>query len=208
MGRRTEAVCRICRREGEKLFLKGKRCDTARCAFTKRGTPPGDHPYRRTRRKRYGLQLREKQKVKSFYGILDRQFKRYFDMAAKQKGNTGENLLILLERRLDNAVYLLRLAASRSQARQLVRHGHIHVNGRRCDIPSYKVKLGDTIAIHGGEKVQNLVKENLEQMRSREIPGWLQLDEKSLAGTVLELPARSDISVPVEEQLIVELCSR
>lgn len=208
MGRRTGPVCRICRREGEKLFLKGKRCDTARCAFTKRGTPPGQHPYRRTRRKGYGLQLREKQKVKSFYGILDKQFKRYFEMAAKQKGNTGENLLILIERRLDNAVYLLRLASSRSQARQLVRHGHIYVNGHRCDIPSCEVRPGDTIALHGKEKIQNFVKENLEQMRSREIPGWLQLDENNLAGTVSELPKRSDVSMPVEEQMIVELLSK
>jgi small subunit ribosomal protein S4 len=208
MGRRTGPVCRICRRESEKLFLKGKRCDTARCGFTKRGVPPGDHRYRRVRRKGYGLQLREKQKVKSFYGILDRQFKRYFKQAAMQKGDTGENLLILIERRLDNAVYLLRIASSRSQARQLVRHGHIYLNDQRCDVPSRLVKLADTIALRGGEKIQNVVKENLEQMRGREIPKWLQLDDKSLTGRVLELPTRADVSLPVEEQLIVELCSR
>jgi small subunit ribosomal protein S4 len=208
MGRRIGPVCRTCRKEGEKLFLKGRRCDTARCAFTKRGTPPGEHPYRRVRRKGYGLQLREKQKMKSFYGILDRQFKRYFKQAAMQKGNTGENLLILIERRLDNAVYLLRLASSRPQARQLVRHGHIYVNDRRCDVPSRLVEPGNTIAVHGGEKIQNVVKENLEQMRSREIPKWLQLDENNLTGTVSELPARLDVSLPVEEQMIVELLSR
>jgi small subunit ribosomal protein S4 len=208
MARLSGPVCRICRREGEKLFLKGKRCDTARCTFTKRGTPPGQHPYRRARRKGYGLQLREKQKLKSFYGLMDKQFKRYFREAARQKGDTGENLLILVERRLDNAVYLLRLASSRPQARQLVRHGHIQVNGRRCNIPSYLVRPGNTITVGGDEKVQNLVKENLEQMRPREIPAWLHLDENTLTGIIVQLPTRSDISVPVEEQMIVELCSR
>jgi small subunit ribosomal protein S4 len=195
MARHTKAVCRLCRREGEKLFLKGRRCDTARCSIT--------NPYRHGRRSEYGMQLREKQKVKRFYGIGEKQFRRFFNMAEKQKGNTGENLLILFERRLDNVVHLLRLGLSRSHARQLITHGHIKVNGRKCDIPSRLVKQGDRIEIKG-ENMQKAIKENFEIARARGTPGWLNLDEEKMTGLVNQTPAREDVSIVAEEQLIVE----
>ena len=207
MARNTKAVCKLCRREGDKLFLKGRKCDTAKCAFTKRPTPPGEHPYRRGRRSEYGLQLREKQKVKRFYGVLDKQFRKYFSMADRQKGNTGENLLVLLERRLDNIVYLLRLGLSRPHSRQLVSHGHVKVNGRRCDKVSRVLKQGDTVEIKD-DKIRKAVKENFEVTRSRDIPGWLSLDEDNVAGVVTQLPTRDDVSIVTEEQLIVEFSSK
>ncbi|MFH1423124.1 MAG: 30S ribosomal protein S4 [Planctomycetota bacterium] len=208
MATKTGPVCKMCRREGDKLFLKGKRCESARCTFVKRANPPGQHTYRRTKRKGYGIQLREKQKVKSFYGLRDKQFMKYFEEAARQKGNTGENLLILLERRLDNVIQLLRLASSRSQARQFIRHGHVYLNGRRCNISSCMVSPGSSISVSKDEKFNALIKENLETFRSRDIPSWLSLDDKNIVGTVSSLPTRADVSVLVEEQLIVELCSR
>jgi small subunit ribosomal protein S4 len=207
MSRYTKAVCKLCRREGEKLFLKGRKCDTAKCSVSKRPTPPGEHPYRRGRRSEYGMQLREKQKVKRFYGIKDKQFRRYFDLAEKQKGNTGENLLVIFERRLDNVVYLLRFGLSRPHARQLVTHGLVKVNGQKCDIPSRLVKHGDRIELKG-EKAQKAVKENFETTRSRDIPGWLTLDEDKLVGIVNQLPVRDDVQIPAEEQLIVEFSSK
>jgi len=207
MARVTKAVCKMCRREGEKLFLKGHKCDTAKCAFTKRPTPPGEHPYRRGRRSEYGMQLREKQKVKKFYGIHDKQFRRYFELAEKQKGNTGENLLILFERRLDNVTYLLRLGLSRPHARQLITHGKIKVNGRKCDVPSRLLKQNDRVEIKG-ENIAKAVKENFDITRSRNIPGWLSLDEENLVGLVTQLPVREDVSIATEEQLIVEFSSK
>ena len=207
MGRYTKAVCKLCRREGEKLFLKGHKCETARCSISKRPTPPGEHPYRRGRRSEYGMQLREKQKVKRFYGIGDKQFRRYFGMAEKQKGNTGENLLILFERRLDNVVYLLRFGLSRPHARQLVTHGHVKINGRKCDIPSRLLRQGDKIELKG-EKTVKAVKENFEITRSRGIPAWLTLDEENLVGVVNQLPTREDVAIATEEQLIVEFSSK
>jgi small subunit ribosomal protein S4 len=197
----------LCRREGDKLFLKGRKCDTAKCAFTKRPTPPGEHPYRRGRRSEYGLQLREKQKVKRFYGVLDKQFRKYFSMADRQKGNTGENLLVLLERRFDNVVYLLRLGLSRAHSRQMISHGHVKVNGRRCDKASRVLKQGDRIEILD-EKIRKAVKENFEVTRSRDIPGWLSLDEENVVGLVNQLPTRDDVSIVTEEQLIVEFSSK
>lgn len=207
MARNTKAVCKMCRREGDKLFLKGRKCETAKCAFTKRPTPPGEHPYRRGRRSEYGLQLREKQKVKRFYGVLDKQFRRYFSMADRQKGNTGENFLILLERRLDNVVYLLRFGLSRPHARQLVAHGHISVNGRRCDKSGRLLKPGDRVEVKD-EKTAKVVKENFEATRGRDVPGWLLLDEENLVGTVTQLPTREDVAIVTEEQLIVEFSSK
>jgi small subunit ribosomal protein S4 len=207
MARNTKAVCKMCRREGDKLFLKGRKCETAKCAFTKRPTPPGEHPYRRGRRSEFGLQLREKQKVKRFYGVLDKQFRRYFSMADRQKGNTGENFLILLERRLDNIVYALRFGLSRPHARQLVAHGHINVNGRRCDKAARLLKQGDRVEIRG-EKARKAVKENFEVTRGRDVPGWLALDEENLVGTVTQLPTREDVAIVTEEQLIVEFSSK
>lgn len=207
MARHTTSVCRLCRREGEKLFLKGRKCETAKCSISKRPTPPGEHPYRRGRRSEYGMQLREKQKVKRFYGIKDKPFRRYFDLAEKQKGNTGENLLILFERRLDNVVYMLRLSLSRPHARQLITHGHIAVNGRRCSVPSRLLKQGDRVEIKN-EKTRKMMKESSETTRSRDVPGWLTLDEENLTGLVNQLPARDDISIVTEEQLIVEFSSK
>jgi small subunit ribosomal protein S4 len=207
MARKKDAVCKLCRREGEKLFLKGRKCDTARCSISKRPTPPGEHPYRRGRRSEFGMQLREKQKVKRFYGIHDRQFRRYFAMAEGQKGNTGENLLMLFERRLDNVVYLLRFGLSRAHGRQLVTHGNVLLNGKRCDVPSCLVKQGDEIQLKG-EKIKKAVKDNFEMTRTRNVPGWLSLDEENLVGQVLQLPMREDISIAAEEQLIVEFSSK
>jgi len=207
MSRHTKAVCKLCRREGEKLFLKGHKCDTAKCSVSKRPTPPGEHPYRRGRRSEYGMQLREKQKVKRFYGIKDKQFRKYFDLAEKQKGNTGENLLVLFERRLDNVVYMLRFGLSRPHARQLVTHGLVRVNGKKCDIPSRLLKQGDRIELKG-DKAQKAVKENFEITRSREIPGWLTLDDENLVGVVNQLPVRDDVQIATEEQLIVEFSSK
>ncbi len=207
MARYKDSVCKLCRREGEKLFLKGRRCETAKCSVSKRPTPPGEHPFRRGRRSEYGLQLREKQKVKRFYGLLDKQFRRYFSLADRQKGNTGENLLILLERRLDNAVYMLRMALSRPHARQLISHGHVLVNGKKCDVASRFIDQGDNIELKK-DKTKKAVKESFEVTRTRDIPGWLALDEDNLTGTVLQLPSRDDVSIVTEEQLIVEFSSK
>ena len=209
MARYREAVCRLCRREGIKLFLKGQRCLTDKCEIEKRNFAPGQHgKARRPKVIGYGLQLREKQKLRRFYGILEDQFRSYFEKAARMKGVTGENLLLMLERRLDNAVYRLGLAASRAEARQLVRHGHIQVSGRKVNIPSFTVAPGQEIAVR--EKSRNLVglQRSLDLSGGRSIPPWLQLDREGLKARVISLPKREDVNFPIQEQMIVELYSK
>ncbi|WP_029421853.1 30S ribosomal protein S4 [Alicyclobacillus macrosporangiidus] len=208
MARYTGPVCRLCRREGVKLYLKGERCFSDKCAIDRRPFPPGQHGQGRKRTSEYGLQLREKQKARRYYGVLEKQFEAYYDEAARRQGVTGENLLQILESRLDNVVYRLGFAASRAEARQLVRHGHFLVNGRRVDIPSYLTKPGDVIQIR--EKSQQLerIKTLLENAESRTIPAWLELDLANKQGRVVRLPARDEIDTPVAEQLIVEHYSR
>ena len=210
MARYTGPVCRLCRREGVKLFLKGERCYTSKCAMERRPYPPGMHGQerRRTKLSDYGIRLREKQKLRRIYGVMERQFRRYFDMATRAKGMTGRELLTLLERRLDNVVYRLGFASSRAQARQLVRHGHFTVNGRKVDIPSYLVKPGDVIAVREESKKKAYFKNLAEEMEQVSVPSWLSLDPMTLSGRVLELPKREDIDVPVNEQLVVEFYSR
>ncbi|OHB81560.1 MAG: 30S ribosomal protein S4 [Planctomycetes bacterium RBG_16_64_10] len=209
MARYTGAVCRLCRRDGTKLFLKGARCDTPRCAFERRESPPGQQQYRRGKQTDYAVHLREKQKVRHYYGVLERQFRRYFRQAERSKGNTGATLMRLLERRLDNVVHRLGFGRSRSQARQLVTHGHITVNGRRVDIPSYLVMPGDVIRVKNRAKSLDLVRANLAET-SRDVPGFLSLlgDRDIPEAHVGRFPDVEDISVPVQTQLIVELCSR
>ncbi len=209
MARYTGPVCRLCRRERMKLFLKGERCFKEKCAIERRGYPPGQHGQRRGRRSlNYGPQLREKQKVKRIYGVLEQQFRRYFQEAERRKGITGENLLILLERRLDNVVYSLGFASSRAQARQLVRHGHISVDGRKITIPSFQIREGQTIVVKEGSKKNDFVRAAVESARGRGIPDWLELNAEQYSGKVLALPKREDIKLPIQEQLIVELYSR
>ena len=211
MARYTDAVCKLCRREGMKLFLKGERCLSPKCAIERRPYPPGEHGQRRTGRRKvsdYGMQLREKQKVRRMYGVLERQFRRYFQEASRRKGQTGETLLILLERRLDNVVYRLGFADSRAQARQLVRHGHFEVNGTKTDIPSYLVKPGDVIRVRERSRSRTYFKERAQLLEGRAVPEWLQLRPAEMSGTVLAEPSRQDIQIPVNEQLIVEYYSR
>ena len=209
MARYIEAVCRLCRREGEKLFLKGTRCSTEKCAMAKRPYAPGQHgERRRTKLSNYGLQLREKQKVKRIYGVLERQFRRYFKIASKTKGVTGKVLLQSLERRLDNVIFRMGIAISRSQARQIVRHNHIHVNNRRVNIPSYSVDKDDIIQVKTKEKALKKIKENLEISKERTVPSWLEFDAAALTAKVVRLPEKEDIQQPIEEQLIVELYSK
>ncbi|MEZ5358977.1 MAG: 30S ribosomal protein S4 [Candidatus Zixiibacteriota bacterium] len=208
MARYTDANCKLCRREGEKLFLKGSRCMTEKCAFEKRAYAPGQHGHN-TRRKvsDFGLQLREKQKVRRIYGVLERQFRNYFEKADRKKGITGENLLQLLECRLDNIVYRLGFAPSRKAARQLVRHRHFQVNGRIVDVPSYNVRPNDVIKVKDQSKGLDIVHMALKESRGEEI-AWLRLNKASLEGELLEVPKREDIMVPAQEQLIVELYSK
>jgi len=208
MARYVGPQCRLCRREGEKLFLKGIRCDTAKCAITKRKYPPGQFTWGRGKLSKFGIQFREKQKMKRFYGILERQFRNYFRKAERQKGNTGENLLAMLERRLDNVVCLVSFAASRKSARQLIRHGHITVNSRKVDIASYLVKVGDVIKPKDIETNVNIVKANIESLKGRNLPAWIELKADVPEAVITQLPAREDISASVQEQLIVELCSK
>lgn len=208
MARYTGPVCRLCRREGAKLFLKGERCHSPKCSFTKRATPPGQHGSgRRGKMSEYGTQLREKQKVKRAYGVLESQFRKYFDMATKMKGKAGDNLLQLLERRLDNVVYRLGFGDSRAQARQIVLHGHIRVNGKKVDIPSYIVKEGDVISVAPKAASKEYFKYIREQ-GDNIAPQWLELDTAELKGKVVGLPDREDIDLTIEEHLIVELYSR
>jgi len=208
MARYTGAVCRLCRREGVKLFLKGARCDTAKCAISRREYPPGMHSWRRGKFSEFGTQLREKQKLKRAYGLLEKQFRLYFAEAERKKGNTGENLMVLLERRLDNVVYILGFASSRAQGRQLISHGHIAVNGRRVDIPSYQVKVGDTIEPYGSETSKKLIKAHAEENAEHPIPGWLERSIDPPKGSVVALPTFDDVTLPVQVQLVVEFCSK
>ena len=209
MARYTEASCRQCRREGMKLYLKGERCySTNKCAFERRPTPPGQHGKRRTKLSEYGLQLREKQKVKRIYGVLEKQFAHYFDLAEKQKGITGSNLLEILETRLDNVVYRLGLATSRKEARQLVQHAHFLVNGKKVNVPSYLVKEGDSIEVKAKSKKSPKFKEILEATENRAVAPWLSADLDTLSGKVIGRPTREDIDVEIAEHLIVELYSK
>ncbi|MBE7026055.1 MAG: 30S ribosomal protein S4 [Ruminococcaceae bacterium] len=206
MARYTGAVCRLCRREGQKLFLKGQRCYTDKCSV-KRGTP-GQHGQSRRKLSEYGVQLREKQKTKRYYGVLESQFRKYFEMANKMKGVTGENLLSVLESRLDNVIYRLGFGTSRAEARQLVLHGHFNVNGKRVDIPSYLVSPGEVISIREASKKSAKIKEVLEITESKLVPDWLELNRDSLEAKVVSLASREHIDLPIEEHLIVELYSK
>ncbi len=209
MARYIGPVCRLCRREGMKLFLKGERCYSEKCAIEKRNVPPGQHGRsRKAKMVGYGVQLREKQKVKRTYGVLENQFRRYFEAADRQKGITGDLLLQMLERRLDNVVYRLGFATSRPQARQLVRHGHFTVNGKKVDIPSYAVRAGDTVAVRGQSGQNPTIQHAVEEVKGRGIPEWLIVDAGALAGKISQLPTRAQINLPVQEQLIVELYSK
>jgi len=209
MARYIGPVCRLCRREAMKLFLKGERCYTEKCAIEKRNLPPGQHgKARRAKLAGYGLQLREKQKVKRIYGVLENQFRRYFETADRQRGITGETLLQLLERRLDNVVYRMGLSTSRPQARQLVRHGHFLVNGRKVDIPSFSVKAGDVVSVRATSAKSAVLAHALEEVKGRGVPEWLAFDAEKLSGRIVSLPTREQINLPVQEQLIVELYSK
>ena len=208
MARYTGPVCRLCRREGIKLYLKGDRCYSEKCAVDKRNYPPGQKAQGRKKVTEYGLQLREKQRARRIYGVLERQFSRYFDIAERQQGITGENLLRLLERRLDNVVYRLGFAQSRAQARQLVRHGHFTVNDKKVNIPSFLVRSGDEIAISEKSRELPLFTEIIEVAAQKTPPVWLEVDLEKMRGRVLGLPNREDIDVPIQEHLIVELYSR
>lgn len=208
MARYIEASCRLCRREGEKLYLKGERCYTNKCSVGRRSFAPGQHGQGRKKVSEYGLQLREKQKLRRIYGILERQFSGYFVLAESKKGITGENLLQILESRLDNVVYRLGFAASRKEARQLVRHGHFQVNDKKVNIPSYLIKTGDVIGIKEGSLDSVKIKELLESAASHNAPEWLEIDLNKHCGRVKNLPIREQIDIPVQEHLIVELYSR
>ena len=208
MARYRESVCRLCRREGLKLFLKGDRCYSEKCAFERREYAPGDHGQMRKKPSDYGVQLRAKQKIKRMYGLLEEQFHSYFEKADRQKGITGTNLLILLERRLDNMVFRMGFASSRTEARQLVRHYHFSVNGRKVNIPSYLVKVGDEIEVREGSKKVSTILEALESVARRGIPQWLTLDKDNYKGAVKMFPTREELTMPVQEQLVVELYSK
>jgi small subunit ribosomal protein S4 len=208
VARYTEAVCRHCRREGLKLFLKGERCYTDKCAIERRNYPPGEHGQARPKFSEYSIQLREKQKLRRIYGVLEDQFRRYFQQADRTKGVTGETLLQLLERRLDNVVYRLGFSTSRAEARQLVRHGHFRVNGRKVDIPSFSVRVGDQITVRDrSHKVARIV-ESLELAQRRGVPEWLEIQPESFTGKVKALPTRAEMTMPINEKLVVELYSK
>lgn len=206
MARYTGAVCRLCRREGQKLYLKGERCYTGKCGFERRAFAPGQHGMSRKKMSGYGVQLREKQKVRRYYGVLEKQFRKYFDMAAKKQGITGENMLAILESRFDNVVYRLGMAMSRAEARQLIRHGHFSINGKKADVCSILLKPGDVVAAidKGTEKIKN----NIEASESRVKPKWLDFDANTATGKVLAYAQREDIDLPIEEHHIVELYSK
>ena len=208
MARYTGAVCRLCRREGLKLFLKGERCYTDKCAIERRNYPPGEHGQGRPKFSEYSVQLREKQKLRRMYGVLEGQFRRYFQMADRAKGVTGETLLQLLERRLDNIVYRVGFATSRSEARQLVRHGHFRVNGRKVNVPSYLVRAGDTVSVRDRSQKVTRIQGALELAQRRGVPDWLEVTPESFAGRVKALPVRSDLTMPINEKLVVELYSK
>ena len=208
MARHIDPVCKLCRREGMKLFLKGDRCYSQKCAIEKRNYPPGQHGQRRSKPSEYGLQLREKQKMKRIYGVLETQFRTYFEMAERQKGITGENLVRLLEQRLDNVVHRLGFAASRAQARTLVRHGHFRVNGRRVTVPSVLLRAGDVVEAQPQSRDLDVLKFALEGARKRRVPSWLELDAANFTGRVLTLPSKEEMAIPVQEQLVVALYSK
>ena len=205
MARYKDEQCRICRREGQKLFLKGSRCYSDKCSVSRRNYAPGEHGQKRKKLSEYGTQLREKQKTKSFYGVGEKQFRGYFEMASNKKGVTGENLLQILESRLDNVVYRLGFGTSRAQARQLVNHGQFEVNGQKVDIPSYLVKAGDVITVRENKKDNVTIKANVEN--ARPVPAWLELNNETLSGKVVRLASREDVDIAIEEHLIVELYS-
>ncbi len=209
MARYTGESCRVCRREGEKLFLKGSRCYTDKCALARRAYAPGQHGQKRKKQSEYGTQLREKQKAKSFYGVLESQFRKYFEEAARSKGVTGTRLLQILESRLDNVVYRLGLATSRSQARQLVRHGHFEVNGVKVNIPSYLTKVGEVVKVKESSANSEIFKQIVEATENgRPVPTWLESDLSNRTGKIVALPSRDEIDLPVKEHLIVELYSK
>jgi len=208
LARYTESVCRLCRRENLKLFLKGERCYTDKCAIERRNYPPGQHGQGRPKFSEYSIQLREKQKVKRIYGLLEKQFRRTFTEAARTKGITGETLLALLERRLDNVAYRLGFASSRAEARTLVRHGHVLINGRKLNIPSYTVRVGDLVSIKESSRQLGRVQTAMEGAQRRGIPDWAEVDREAVSGRIRLLPSRSDITMPINEKLIVELYSK
>ncbi|ABW66542.1 30S ribosomal protein S4 [Desulfosudis oleivorans] len=208
MGRYRESVCRLCRRENLKLFLKGDRCFSDKCAFDRRGYPPGEHGQLRPKFSGYGIQLREKQKVKRMYGLSEGQFRRVFAEADRRKGITGSTLLVLLESRLDNAVYRLGFVNSRTQGRQLIRHNHFLVNGKNVDIPSYVLSPGDVIEVREKSRNMQVIDESLAAVERRGVPQWLSLEKENKRGVVKNLPVREDITIPIQEQLIVELYSK
>ena len=209
MARYTGPAARLCRREGTHLFLKGMKCDTGKCSSDKRSYPPGQHGQLRIKLSNYGIQLREKQKVKRMYGMLERQFRRYFEVASKAKGVTGQQLLEMLERRLDNVLYRMGFATSRREGRQVVAHRALTVNGKLVNIPSYQVKVGDVIQVAPSRKGQAArVKTNLERTKTRPVPGWLQVDTERLTGVIVRVPQRDDVGASIQEQLIVELYSK
>lgn len=208
MARYTGNKCKLCRREGMKLFLKGQRCFTDKCALSRRDYPPGVHAQRRSKVTEYGVRLREKQKLKRIYGVMERQFKLYFVEAERLKGNTGANLLMLLERRLDNVVLASGFALSRNHARQLINHGHFTVNDRRVDIASYQIRPGDVVKPGAKDKTRKIVSEAIEVNKSQPIPSWLEVAGDLMAATVTGMPKRADVPHPIQEQLIIELCSK
>ena len=208
MARYTDAVCRQCRREGLKLFLKGERCYTDKCAIERRNYPPGEHGQRRPKFSEYSIQLREKQKLRRMYGVLEGQFRRYFQMADSSRTVTGEALLQFLERRLDNVVYRLGFSTSRAEARQLVRHGHFLVNGRRVNVPSYLVKAGDVVSVRENSRKVTRIQEAMELATRRGVPEWLELTPEQFAGTLKALPNREELTMPINEKLVVELYSK
>jgi len=208
MAKYNGPVCKLCRREGMKVFLKGDRCYTDKCAFDRRPYPPGQHGQRRSKFTEYGIRLREKQKVRRIYGVLERQFRKYFHEADRKKGVTGENLLSLLERRLDSVAYRLGFASTRTEARQLVRHRHFTVNGKTVNIPSFQVKPGDKVSLREKSRTKPRIVECLEGVGRRGVPEWLELEKENFAGTVKNMPNREEITLPIKEQLIVEFYSR
>ena len=208
MARYTDSVCRLCRRENLKLFLKGERCYTDKCAIERRNYPPGQHGQGRPKFSEYSIQLREKQKVKRMYGLMESQFRRTFAQAARIKGITGETLLVLLERRLDNVAYRLGFASSRAEARTLVRHGHLMVNGKKVNIPSYIVRAGDVVSVKESSRQMGRVLTAMEGAQRRGVPEWAELDRDTCSGKIRLLPTRSDVTMPINEKLIVELYSK
>ncbi len=208
MARNTGPSCRLCRREGAKLFLKGSRCISDKCAYNRRDFPPGQHGQMRKKESNYGVQLREKQKVKRIYGMLEKQFRHFFRIAERAKGVTGLTLLQLLERRLDNVIFRMNFAGSRSAARQIVQHGRVYVNGKRVDIPSYTVKIGEEVSIKVKDPVKKRLTETFDSLKDRAIPKWLEIDQANLKSKIVAMPTKDDVGFPIQEQLIVELYSK